>query len=324
MLVGAYTERAKAEWDAFVGGSKNGTFLFQRDYMEYHGDRFQDASLLIREGNGRLLAVLPANREDDAVFSHAGLTYGGFAIDNSLKLPALLGIFDEVLTYWKSSGVAQCTYKTVPHIYHRQPAEEDRYALFLAGARWVRSGTLAVVRPADRIPYQERRARGVKKARQQGLTTSRSGDVAAFWRILSEVLREFYGTRPVHSLEEILLLSGRFPENIKLYGCFGREQLLAGVLIYETALVARAQYIASSQEGRESGALDLLFDYLLGEVYRDKLYFDFGSSDEDNGRRLNHGLMEHKEGFGARGVALDQYVIDLGAWTPGNLIKAIR
>ena len=41
-----YNHNMKAEWDAFVKTSKNGTFLFMRDYMEYHNDRFIDYSLL--------------------------------------------------------------------------------------------------------------------------------------------------------------------------------------------------------------------------------------------------------------------------------------
>ena len=37
----------RAPWDTFVQESKNGTFLFVRDYMDYHRDRFQDCSLLV-------------------------------------------------------------------------------------------------------------------------------------------------------------------------------------------------------------------------------------------------------------------------------------
>lgn len=323
MYVERYTAQSKNEWDAFVRSSKNGTFLFFRDYMEYHQHRFCDHSLLIRDDGGELRALLPANLEGDVLYSHGGLTYGGFITDKSLKLPVLLRIVDEVFTGLKQSGITRCIYKTIPHIYHQHPAEEDRYALFLAGASWVRSSALAVVRSCDRIGYQERRVRGLKKALKHGLTAAHSDDIPAFWQILSALLSEVYRTQPVHSLEEIQSLKSRFPDHIKLFGCFEDGELLAGTLIFETPLVARAQYIASSPRGRELAALDLVFDHLLNDVYHTKRYFEFGTSDEKNGRHLNQGLIEQKEGFGARCVALDQYSIDVAAWAPGNLVKAL-
>jgi hypothetical protein len=53
-----YGSRYKSLWDEFVRRSKNGTFLFHRDYMEYHSDRFFDSSLLFSE-NGILVSVMP-------------------------------------------------------------------------------------------------------------------------------------------------------------------------------------------------------------------------------------------------------------------------
>ena len=41
-----YTSDKQAEWDAFIAQSKNGTFLMQRGYMDYHSDRFVDCSLM--------------------------------------------------------------------------------------------------------------------------------------------------------------------------------------------------------------------------------------------------------------------------------------
>ena len=35
-----YSAEEKEHWDRFVRHSKNGTFLLQRDYMDYHAERF--------------------------------------------------------------------------------------------------------------------------------------------------------------------------------------------------------------------------------------------------------------------------------------------
>jgi hypothetical protein len=124
------------------------------------------------------------------------------------------------------------------------------------------------------------------------------------------VLASAHGCRPVHTLDEIQLLESRFPENIKLYGAFDGDRMIAGCVVYETPYVAHIQYIAASPEGKAAGALDGLFDYLFRE-YKGVSYIDFGISTENGGSVLNEGLLFQKEGFGARGVVYDVYEIVL-------------
>lgn len=322
MKIEGYSEAHKEVWDDFVKKSKNGTFLFLRDYMEYHRDRFEDHSLLIWEGD-RLISLVPANQRDRVLFSHQGITHGGFVTDESMKTPLMLEMFDETLTYLKESGFERMLYKTVPYIHHRLPADEDRYALFLCHARLVRRGVLAVVTNEMRLPFQKRRSRGAAKAVRQGLDVRLSEDFEIYWPLLTQTICDTYGVMPVHNLAEISLLHSRFPDNIKLYGCYKDTELLAGVVIYESEQVARCQYIAASTAGKEQAALDLTFDVLLNEVYRDKPFIDFGTSDENDGYYLNRGLIEQKEGFGARVVAHDHYEIDLSEWQAGQLKRVM-
>ncbi len=164
MIVQRYATTDAPEWDAFVAASKNDTFLFQRPYMDYHADRFRDHSLLIRDPEGRLRALLPAHTTNQRLVSHGGLTYGGFVSGPDMKVPLMLAVFDAVASYLLSAGFQEWVYKTIPTIYHRGPAEEDRYALFLAGAALSRRDVLAVVDPRNRLPYQERRGRAINRA----------------------------------------------------------------------------------------------------------------------------------------------------------------
>ena len=106
------------------------------------------------------------------------------------------------------------------------------------------------------------------------------------------------------------LLADRFPDNIKLFAGYRDDEMLGGVIVYETPRVAHAQYIATTDAGKELAAHDCVMDQLLNEVYTDKAYFDFGISTEDCGRLLNAGLIENKESFGARAVAYDHYELD--------------
>ena len=324
MRVERYDSSKARLWDEFVIASKNGTFLFLRDYMDYHRARFEDHSLLIWEDGGTVVAILPANRTDNILVSHGGLTYGGLVTDGGMKLPKMLEVFEAILAFLRENSFNEFIYKIIPHIYHRAPAEEDLYALFLANAVLRRRGVLTVSDSGHRLPVQERRRRGAKKAQQNRLEVRQSSDFEGYWKILSERLWQAYGTLPVHNLAEIELLRAKFPENIKLFSAFQDETMMAGVVIYETEQVAHVQYIAANERSRELGALDLIFCELLGNYYQSTPYFDFGTSDEGNGRTLNRGLIDQKEGYGARVVTQDQYVLDLAAWVPGQLVGALR
>lgn len=305
-----FTEAEAREWDAFVRDSRNGTFLLERGFMDYHADRFVDHSLLVRDAAGRLAAVLPANEANRELHSHGGLTYGGFVYGEKGGASDAVTMLDTVLAYMRESALCRLHYKTIPSIYHRQPAEDDRYALFLAGAHLARRDVLSVVPRDDRLRYQERRRRGVKSAQKAGVQVAESNNYADYWSILDGTLRERHGVAPVHSLAEIDLLRGRFPDRIRLFTASQDGAILAGTVVFESLRVAHVQYIATSPAGRAVGALDAVFDHLLSGVFAEKPFFDFGISNEQQGRVLNTGLLEQKEGFGARAVAHDYYVVE--------------
>jgi hypothetical protein len=305
-----YEPSHAAEWNDFVLKSKNGTFLFNRSYMDYHADRFTDHSLLIRK-NGKLVALLPANIVKNEIHSHQGLTYGGLVIGPEQKTPDFIFMFDFLLEILRQSGVKQFFYKSIPHIYHRAPAEEEMYALFLKNAQLIQCHTLSVMNLEAKIGMQSRRRRGSNKAKKKGVQISESSSWKEFWVILGERLQDSYGAKPVHSIDEIELLKKRFSPNIRLFTAMKDNEILAGVVIYETELVAHCQYIAASDIGQDLGALDLLFTELIDTNFSEKKYFDFGISNEENGLVLNDGLIEFKEGFGARTVAHKFYQIGL-------------
>lgn len=307
-----YNPSQKKIWDSFVRDSKNGTFLFLRDYMDYHRDRFVDNSLLFWNEKNRLIALLPANKEGDTLVSHGGLTYGGVITDARMKTALMLNLFEKLLTYLKRNRFTKVLYKAIPYIYHRLPASEDSYALFRLGAvLYRRDVTTTVEFPLQENLFQQRRLRAFRKAHKSGVTWTLSNDYEQFWPILEHNLWSVHRIKPVHTLDEICRLHAAFPGHIRLFGVFLDDEMIAGTVIYENDIVAHAQYIASSEQGRTNGALDLLFFNLLTEQYKDKKYFDFGISTESAGSFLNTGLVDFKEGFGGRAVTQDFYRIDL-------------
>lgn len=306
-----YTPSHRAVWDSFVAGCKNATFLFERGYIDYN-PRFTDHSLLFYRG-GELVALLPACLCGDVLASHGGLTYGGFLYGCNVGAEQMLALFDALFGYLRlNTTVKKVAYTPVPHIYATYPAEEDLYALYRCNAVLAARRVSSVVWQPRALPFSTLRKRKVKRAAGCGFTIHEDCNYAAFWAVLAENLRKEHAAVPVHSLAEIELLAGRFPQNIKLYRVADAAgNTVAGTVLYVTERVVRVQYIGSVQAGRDAGAVDFLFHHLVRTRYAHKEFFDFGTSVEQGGRVLNCGLIFQKEGFGGRAVVYDSYEVDV-------------
>lgn len=298
-------------WDAFVSRSKNGTFLFRRGFMDYHADRFVDHSLMAFD-EGRLVALLPASLgPDGTIVSHGGLTYGGMVLDGRITAALALDIFQRLLEQCRSAGFRRLHYKPVPHIYHRLPAEEDLHALFLCKAQLCRSDLSGTIALQGFDGFAKSKRAGVKAAEKAGVTVAESRDFAAFWTMLAERLAERHGATPTHDQQELELLAGRFSREIRLFVATGDTELLAGILVFDCGPTVHVQYIASSDAGRDIGAIDAIVSHLVTHEYRDRVWFDFGISTVNQGRDLNVGLSRQKEMYGARTTVYQQYLVEL-------------
>ena len=310
-VVRQYSPDRADEWNAFVAQSKNGTFLFDRRYMDYHRDRFEDCSMMVYRKD-RLFALLPGNRKGDMFVSHQGLTYGGFVTDAQATAEHVCEAFVAVNELLRSEGFRKVIYKPVPWIYQSLPAEEDVYALFVrCHARLIERDVSSTVFLHRRLKFTESRLSGIRKARRCGFEVRESDDVEAFWTILSENLHEKYDATPVHTASEMRLLKDRFPDSIRLFMTYQGDVPMGGTILYLTPQVVHTQYISASSEGKQLGALDLLFDCLLNEMDFHRPYFDFGTSARENSNEVISSLIFQKQGFGGRSVCYDWYEYDL-------------
>ena len=307
-----YSAEKAAEWNSFVAKAKQGTFLFDRRYMNYHSDRFSDHSLMVCH-KGRLMALLPANVSGDTLYTHQGLTYGGLVTGTEMTAPTATEAVVAINEYLRDQGLRRVVYKPVPHIYHVYPAEEDIFALALrCKPRLIERDASAVISLSDRLPFTESRRSGLRKALTAGITIEDSNDIEAFWVILASNLASRYGATPVHTAQEMTLLKNRFPQQIKLYMAYSaNREPLGGTVVYLTQRVVHTQYISASPEGKRCGALDLLFHHLINETTWQQPYFDFGTSALPGGNELNEQLIFQKQGFGGRTVCYDCYEYDL-------------
>ena len=317
-----YTGNDYENWNAFIGQAKNATFLFHRDFMEYHSDRFQDYSLIVLDGQ-KWVAVLPANVVGDEVFSHQGLSYGGLVYSEKIKLASVIAIFKSILSFLDDTKIEKLQVKLLPSIYHQKPAEELNYALFLAESQLIRRDSMAVLDLSQQNNLSKLRKRSIQKGVSNDFVIKEVDDFEEFWNeILIPNLAQKHQAKPVHSLEEIIKLKVLFPENIRQFNIYENGVIVAGTTIFETPTVAHCQYISGKEDKNKLGGLDLLFQQLISETFKNKRFFDFGISNENQGRKLNEGLSYWKESFGASTIVQDFYELETSNYTKlENVLK---
>ncbi|MCR4399294.1 MAG: GNAT family N-acetyltransferase [Syntrophomonadaceae bacterium] len=314
MQVRAYRETDREAWDALVARSWNGTFLHSRRFLSYHGDRFQDESLLLFDDEGRLQGVIPVAvdpRDSARLVSHPGLTYGGVVHAGGLRGMRMVEALHQVRDHFAGRGFARLLYKAVPLIYHRVPSADDSWALFLLGAQRCRCDLASVIDYGCEVPWA-RRARP-HKARRLGVQVDEGAQyLPAMWVVMEAALQQRHGVRPVHTLEEILLLQAWFPGRIACVAGLLEGELVAGVVLFRTGRVMHAQYAAVSPEGMAARALPLVFEHCIAMGRQEqRRYFSFGHSNEGEGRILNQGLHAFKSKFGAGGVVHEFWELPL-------------
>lgn len=297
-----YTEDKVDIWNQFNKQSKNSLFMFDRNYMDYHKDRFKDHSLLFYDED-KLIALLPMSEHDDMLISHGGLTYGGFITDSKMKQHTMIDCFEELIIYAKENGFQSIRYKCIPHIYHSQPAEEDRFALFANNSRLDTVDVSTYVNLAAPLKMPKGRKAQISRAKREGVIVEELTELEDFKKFIdleNEVLTERHDVRAVHTGEELKLLHDRFPENIHLFASLKDGNLIAGTVLYEYDQVVHTQYMAANDEARTIGALDLAVSTVINNYKETKKWLDFGISTEHGKIYLNEGLCSQKEGFGGR------------------------
>lgn len=306
-----YNQSMKSAWNAFNKSAKSSLFLFDRDFMEYHSDRFIDNSLMFY-GDDELVALMPCNIKGNVLYSHGGLTFGGFITDKNMKQHRMNDIVAALKNYMVEKNIEKIVYKSIPHIYANQCAQEDLYSLYLNDAVLSKVEPSTVVNLKNPIKMPKGRKAQVARARREGVEFMESEDFASFIELENSILKKYHNTTAVHTGEELSLLHGRFPENIKLYVAIHQGEMLAGAVLFIYGDVVHTQYLAANDIAREIGALDFVVATLI-EKYRDsKTYFDFGKSSEgEDGRFLNEGLIHQKEGFGGRTMVYQTWEMDV-------------
>ena len=307
-----YQESDYELWNTFVSAAKNATFLFHRDFMEYHKERFEDFSLLVFD-KVKLVAVLPANRVDNKVYSHQGLTYGGLVYASKLKIEKIEVILDLLFDFFKSKRIEHFYLHPIPSFYLGQGNAAIDFFLMKRGAQLYRKEMNMVAHLHQEIPISKSKLKHFRRTELLGLRVVEETNFQPFWeKILEPRLAEKYDAKPVHSLAEIQLLHERFPKNIKQFSAYLEDKIIAGITIFEFENGVKSQYGATSKKGEKYRALDFLFISLL-DVFqkRGKHFFDMGIVNDSGEKGFHSGLLQQKEELGCTVWNQDFYKIKL-------------
>lgn len=293
-------------WTEVLCHARNGIFQFDRNYIEYHGDRFEDMSA-VAYVDGRPAAVMPAAFDPvlRKVVSHPGLTFGGAVLARNLRGDAALAVVDALLDAFRDWGATSCLVKMLPHALASYPSAEVDYGLWRRGFTLVRRDLSSLLPLAGAIPFNSSKTNAVRRARKLGVGVT-DAPVEIFHAILCDVLMAQHGVKPVHSLDELQRLHANFPEDILVRVAVLGQQVLAGTLVFRYGHAWHTQYMANSDEGRRVGALDLVVSELIVEAAAaGASHVSFGASTINRGLDVNYGLLWQKESYGARTMVHD-------------------
>ena len=305
-LVKRYKNEHSHLWNNFVTTAKNATFLFHRDFMEYHSDRFKDFSVLVFKGN-QLVALLPANIKNSEVYSHQGLTYGGLLLQKSIGITKVETIFNTILSFFEKNNISKFYLKSLPLFYHKEPNFELEPLLFKLGAKIYKREQNFGIDFSLPLEIHKTKQKHYKKNQSLGFEIKCDNDFNLFWKtVLIPRLTSKHNAKPVHSEEEIILLYNRFPNNVLQYNIYLNEEILAGITIFKDGKVIKSQYGATTEKGEKHRALDFLFIHLI-EKFKEKdfHYFDMGIV------AGNYTLLKQKEELGCRQYLQDFYSLQI-------------
>ena len=300
-----FTEADDVAWNRLAAGARNPHFFFRRDYLGYHGRRFEDHSLMLWRSN-RLLGAFPTHRCGDRLVSHAGLSFGGLIMSAEARRADIAGFFDLLGDHMRGECLSALEYRRAPLPYWRSAGEEDLWELAARGARRIAVNVGAALAPSGPMAIGRTCRNELNRARASGFEF-RNDSVDACWPIIMETLKRRHGATAVHSPEEIRLLADRFSENIRAYSVFSGLERLASVVAFISPSVTKLQYFGWRPEAADTGASEFLDMSIVEMARRDGRWVDFGTSMDPEKGGLKYGLHAVKEDCGARMVLCETY-----------------
>lgn len=306
-------------WEAFVFSANNGTIFHERKFLGYHpSNRFIDHSLILEKA-GKIKALFPAveiiDGDQRSLVSHQGSSYGGLVVERDLSIRDSYDYIEALLGYTKGEGFTSIKLTLPPAIYQSRVSNYLDFTLIKHGFTYKKREISSILSiessPEENLQrFRSTHRTAVRKAIKQGVSIRVSEDWAKFYDLLRENLKIRHNVQPTHTLEELLKLKDLYPEQIRLFGAYWQEELIAGVVNFSVNKdVVLAFYISHREAFQNLRAVNLLFYEIIKWCHENAFkYLDFGIFTVD--MEPNFGLGRFKENFGASGVFRDTFELD--------------
>lgn len=307
-----YDPSRKAEWDAFVRSSNNGTMFHLQQFLEYHPPgKFPFHHLMFYDDDGKLQAVLPGGLDTLRIYeSPIGASYGSFVVGD-LKFHETLRVIDAFEDYCWKEGIREVYLTSAPFIYQKELSHNLEYALLYRGFIYQRhyiSHVVRLHRNADLLQGFQRTARRyIRQAlRCDDVTVERSTDYESFYPILVENKKK-HNARPTHSLEDLLRLHELLPDHLQLFLVRYKGVPIGGSLMFRAnervSLCFYNMLLYTYQQYRPIYLS--MYEALKWSIEEKFDYFDIGVSQDtraENPMTPSLDLIYFKEKFNSRGI----------------------
>lgn len=301
------------EWDQFIyEKAVNGTVLQTRKFLSYHpSERFKDCSVIVRN-KGAIVAVCPAcelfENRDKIFMSHSGSTYGGLIVSSHIcKVEYIYQLIKTIENFLRDFGFKKIIYKQTPDLLSQSKNdlldfclryedydERQELNLFVDFEKYSEPIT---------INFNKGRKWSVKKCINEGMKLKElqtKDEISVFHGILTENLKK-YEKRPVHTIEEMLLLRDILKDEVKFWGVDFKGQMAAGAMTFKFTKVRcmHTQYLAADSKLDQYSPMSFLYysmiDYAMKQDYRS---VSWGITMDHEGN-LNWNLCRTKESYGS-------------------------
>lgn len=311
-----YTSEYEEAWDHFVNiDSINGTFLQTRRFLNYHPrGRFDDCSIMVFDNKNHMVAVVPAcvfvEGKKRTFYSHKGSTYGGVIIKKEFYLTErVMGII-QCIDHYLREKYDEVVLKITADIHSVESSDLLQYVLGHQGYDQyteLNSYVNLMLLQEDIVSsFDRNKVRNIKKCEAHNLTfreLESDEEIELFHRLLTINLTK-YDLRPIHTVNEVIRFKHDIiPENVKFYGVFQEQEMMAGgmMFIFDRANVIHAQNLSADFRFDDYSPITYMY-YRVIKKAKEKGYkaLSWGISTEDRGEIINYGLIRNKESYGSK------------------------
>jgi hypothetical protein len=312
-------------WEDLVPRCTGGSILHTRRFLDYHGDRFIERSLLLEDTGKKTCGLFPlASRREtpDVAASHPGATFGGLLLSGNGSLARTEKAFEAAFESLRRDGVRQLLYTPPPVFVANQPNQIDVHLMLRYGAAVDAAPLLSVAGLANQLRPTKGRKAGIARGGRSNLKIfvgAAAEDYRRFHGLLAETLSSRHEARPVHSLQQMNDLRERLGEDAFLILVTDAAgQLVAGCWVFQlNPYVWHTQYIASNTVGRLSNAVEFMISHAIDRAREARItYLSMGTSATGKDHETDRNLLAFKTHFGLGSTILWRFLLDLSIIRP--------